>query len=69
MEVRECFAKEIYISKIEEYAKRMKKCIKEQLRICEKYEAEYVESPDNFKLGIAQNVKSGTVQLMGYECL
>lgn len=47
----------------------MKKCIKEQLRICEKYGAEYVESPDNFKLGIAQNVKSGTVPINGLECL
>ena len=50
MEVRECFGKEIYLSKIGECAKRMEKYIKEQKSICDKYKAEYVESPNDLKL-------------------
>lgn len=50
MEVRECFGKEIYLSKIGECAKKDGKYIKEQKSICDKYKAEYVESPNDLKL-------------------
>ncbi|MEI4804096.1 DUF4262 domain-containing protein [Bacillus sp. FJAT-51639] len=43
----------------------MEKYIKEQIRLCEKYKAEYVESPDNLKLGISQNVKNGKTPING----
>ncbi|PFU44221.1 lipoyl synthase [Bacillus cereus] len=43
----------------------MKKYIKNQISICEKYGAEYVESPNDLKLGIAQNMRSGIVPING----
>ena len=43
----------------------MEKYIKEQRSICDKYKAEYVESPNDLKLGIAQNVKDGIVPING----
>lgn len=43
----------------------MEKYIKEQRSICDKYKAEYVESPNDLKLGIAQNVKDGIAPING----
>ncbi|MFV1010082.1 DUF4262 domain-containing protein [Bacillus cereus] len=38
---------------------------KEQIRLCEKYNAEYVVTPNHLKLGISQNVKSDIVPING----
>lgn len=43
----------------------MEKYIKEQMSICNKYKAEYVESTNELKLGIAQNVKDGITPING----
>lgn len=37
----------------------------EQIGICKKYDAIWVESPDTFKVGIAANVQSGKQPLNG----
>lgn len=43
----------------------IKHYIEEQLSVCRKYGAEYVESLDSLKLGVSKNVKSGIAPING----
>lgn len=43
----------------------MKSLIDQQRNLCKKYGAQYVEAPDNLKVGIAENVKSGLLPING----
>lgn len=39
--------------------------IEEQKKICKKYNANFLESPKNFKVGISLNVKTGNLPIHG----
>ncbi len=43
----------------------MKSLIDQQRNICRKYDAQWFESPDDLKVGIATNVKSGLQPING----
>ncbi|WP_223645486.1 hypothetical protein [Corallococcus sp. EGB] len=38
---------------------------REQIAVCDQYGAEFVDSPENMKIGIADNVKSGLLPING----
>jgi hypothetical protein len=39
--------------------------IEQQIEICQKFNAEFLESPENLKVGISQNVKEGILPING----
>ena len=39
--------------------------IEKQKKICKKYGAKFIESPNNFKVGISKNVKAGELPIHG----